>query len=47
MDFHAGSVTRPPTDVDLLVRLADKNKLHALLRDVGFNVIESLVGRDH
>lgn len=38
--FHAGTVTRPHTDVDLVVHLADKNKLHVLLLDVGFNVID-------
>lgn len=40
VDFHAGTVTRPHTDVDLVVHHADKNKLHSLLLDVGFNVID-------
>jgi hypothetical protein len=40
VDFHAGTVTRPHTDVDLVVHLADKDKLYALLLDVGFNVID-------
>ena len=40
MDFHAGRVTRPHMDVDLVVNHADKNELHALLVDSGFKIVD-------
>jgi hypothetical protein len=40
VDFHAGRVTRPHSDVDLVVDHADKEELHALLLDAEFKVVE-------
>lgn len=40
VDFHAAMVTRPHTDVDLVVHHADKEELHSLLLNAGFTVLE-------
>lgn len=40
VDFHAGRITRPHSDVDLVVDHADREELHALLLHAGFKVVE-------
>lgn len=41
VDFHAGGVTRPHTDVDLVVQHADKKEVHDLLLDAEFKVVDN------
>lgn len=40
VDFHAGRVTRPHADIDLVVHHSDQAELHTLLTDVGFEVVD-------